>query len=111
ARHAESEMGRRFELTPAALSRLVAHRWPGNVRELRAVMLRAALRSPDGRIGSREVHEALGEADTPDHAPEPCKLERQSQARSVLAAHHGSVSAAARELGVARSTLRAWLKR
>ncbi|MCU0680770.1 MAG: sigma 54-interacting transcriptional regulator, partial [Polyangiaceae bacterium] len=32
ARHAESEMGRRFELTPAALSRLVAHRWPGNVR-------------------------------------------------------------------------------
>ncbi len=111
ARQAEAEMGRRFELSPAALARLVGHRWPGNVRELRAVVLRAALRAESGRVGSREVHEAFGEAIAPEQAPEPCKLERQSQARAVLAAHRGSVSAAARELGVARSTLRVWLGR
>ncbi|HEU4412625.1 MAG TPA: sigma 54-interacting transcriptional regulator [Polyangiaceae bacterium] len=110
-RQAESEMGRRFELSPSALSRLVAHRWPGNVRELRAAVLRAALRAGDGRIGAREVHAALGEAGGSEPAAEPTKLERRSQVRAVLAAHRGSVSATARELGIARSTVRAWLGR
>jgi DNA-binding NtrC family response regulator len=110
-RQAEGEMGRCFELNPAALSRLVAHRWPGNVRELRAVVLRAALRAEGGRIGAREVHEAIDETEGPERAAEPSKLERSSQVRAVLAAHRGSVSATARELGVARSTVRAWLGR
>jgi DNA-binding NtrC family response regulator len=110
-RQAEAEMDRRFELSPSALSRLVAHRWPGNVRELRATVLRAALRATGGRIGAREVHEALGEAAGPEQAAEPTKIERRSQVRAVLAAHRGSISAAARELGVARSTVRSWLER
>jgi two-component system, NtrC family, response regulator AtoC len=53
----EERNGRRKELDPEALARLVAYEWPGNVRQLRNVMERAYVMS-DGRI-------------TPENLPEP----------------------------------------
>jgi DNA-binding NtrC family response regulator len=94
------------ELTSGALAKLAGYGWPGNVRELRNVLYRAALRSSERLIGGAEVAESLEIATSPQRtnvSPE--------QARAVVASHGGNVSAAARHLGVARSTLRDWLER
>ena len=42
----EQARGRAFDLSPAALEKLVAWDWPGNVRELKNVVERAVLLSP-----------------------------------------------------------------
>jgi two-component system response regulator HydG len=42
--------GKKWEVTPSAMTALLAHPWPGNVRELRSVLERAAIVSEDGRI-------------------------------------------------------------
>ena len=93
------------ELSSGALAKLAGYGWPGNVRELRNVLYRAALRSSERLIGGAEVAESLEIATSPQRttvSPE--------QARAVVASHGGNVSAAARELGIARSTLRDWLE-
>jgi two-component system response regulator HydG len=45
-----AQTGKSWEITPSALSALLAHSWPGNVRELRSAIERAAIVSEDGRI-------------------------------------------------------------
>jgi DNA-binding NtrC family response regulator len=93
------------ELTSGALAKLAAYGWPGNVRELRNVLYRAAL-CAERLIGGAEIAESLEIATSPQRtavSPE--------QARTVVVSHGGNVSAAARHLGVARSTLRDWLER
>jgi two-component system NtrC family response regulator len=77
------------ELGPIELGRLMTYRWPGNVRELE---------------GTIEYILTFGQL--------PKRLTRGGRTRGwradlekCVAAHHGNMSAAARELGVARSTL------
>ncbi len=94
------EVGAR-ELGSGALAKLAAYGWPGNIRELRNVLYRAALASSGIRISAADVSESLDVATSPlraDVSPE--------QARAAIASHGGNVSAAARQLGVARSTFR-----
>ena len=99
----ESELGAR-ELTPAALSRLLAYRWPGNVRELGAVLYRAASSCDGLLIDAAHVDRAL---------PRDVRPARRSltshQARQLLDLHQGNVSAAARAARVPRTTFRAIL--
>ncbi|HJL05461.1 MAG TPA: sigma 54-interacting transcriptional regulator [Polyangiaceae bacterium LLY-WYZ-15_(1-7)] len=99
---AAPEVGCRRELTPDAEALLVAHRWPGNVRELRSVVEVAALRSPTRRISREDVRRALERV---AGVPEP-DLSEDAQLRSVVRQYGGNLSAAARALGMARSTLR-----
>jgi transcriptional regulator with AAA-type ATPase domain len=99
-----AELGPR-ELGSGALARLASYGWPGNVRELRNVLYRAAA-SSGPRIGGGDIAASLEIASSPERSsvsPE--------QARAAVASHGGNVSAAARQLGVARSTFRDLLDR
>jgi DNA-binding NtrC family response regulator len=99
-----TEVGPR-ELTSGALAKLAGYGWPGNVRELRNVLYRAAA-SSGHRIGSGDIAASLDISSTPERVPLS-----PEQARAAVATHGGNVSAASRQLGVARSTFRDLLGR
>ena len=86
------------ELMPDALSRLRGHGWPGNVRELRNTVERAAAATEGPCIAGDTVDRIV--AESPNVALDLDHLQR------ALAEHRGNVSAAARSLGLPRSTLR-----
>jgi DNA-binding NtrC family response regulator len=99
----ERSVGAR-QLAPEAMQRLLRHPWPGNARELRNVVQAAAVSSAGPRVELPAVVTALarvaGVALEPSGAPAGPFLE------GVLAQHRGNVAAAARALGIPRSTLR-----
>ena len=99
------EVGPR-ELSSSALAKLAGYGWPGNVRELRNVLYRAAIATGGSLIGGAEIAESLEVASAPQRL-----LVSSEQARAVVASQGGNVSAAARQLGVARSTFRDLLER
>jgi transcriptional regulator with AAA-type ATPase domain len=102
--HFLAEIGRELgprSIAPDAVSRLLAHEWPGNVRELRNV-LSAAAATAHWCIESVDVDRALalvgGQGTLRELSPEAL--------RRVLADCCGNQTAAARVLGIPRSTLR-----
>lgn len=100
----ESQVGKR-ELGREVLGRLQWHRWPGNVRELRNVLELAAVDCDGALIDLAAIERSLrrtGEAGLA--APSTDML------REALEHYGGNVSAAARALGMPRSTLRDRLK-
>ena len=98
ARDVEQLGPRRF--SEPAIARLLAYDWPGNARELRNLVLRAAAGSPGTWISAEDVEQAFREAGCQAGDPTEAQLER------VLEMHRGNLTAAARSLGLARSTLR-----
>lgn len=99
-----------LQLAPAALDRLAVHDWPGNLHELRATLTRAALRATGGRVHAADL----------DGLPDPALLavpvceacagtawkERQCRnIRGQVNRHGGSISTAARALGMSRTTI------
>jgi DNA-binding NtrC family response regulator len=99
------ELGPRT-LASSALARLVAHEWPGNVRELASVLYRAAVNSDAVEIAAHHLDLTSSEA-----SPGRRSALSPDEAQQLLRTHRGNASAAARSLGVARSTFRAWLER
>jgi DNA-binding NtrC family response regulator len=97
--------GRR-ELTPDAIARLAVHDWPGNVRELRNVLLRACDESRE-IIDADDIDRVLGALRLRSATVKPPTAE---EAEAMLVRRGGNVSAAARSLGVPRSTLRKLLE-
>lgn len=95
------EVGRR-RLTDEARSRLLAHGWPGNARELRNVLSAAAASTPAEAIEAADVERAIRRIAGPVDA----RRGRLSNLEEVLERHKGNTSAAARALGIPRSTLR-----
>ncbi len=86
-----------------AVERLRTHRWPGNFRELRSLLTRALLRG--GRhLGTVEVDALLPAQES---VPVPGSALQQSAGELVRRefARCGSVSRAARALGVSRTTV------
>jgi len=65
---------RKLEMTPSALSALVAHGWPGNVRELRSAIERAAIIAEDGRITRDALPPEIGKHPDPAAEPSPDDL-------------------------------------
>lgn len=99
-RQLEREVGPR-ELTPSAIAHLVEHDWPGNVRELRNVLVRAADMAGDARyLDAHAMERALRR---PRRVSSEVGLEL---AETTLARFDGNVSAAARSLGLPRTTFR-----
>jgi len=102
-REVRDELGAR-RLSEAAIERLLAHRWPGNARELRNVVTSAAVATPAEVIQASDVDLALCRI-SPDAGPtELASLE------AIVERHGGNLAAAARSLGVPRSTLRDRIK-
>lgn len=92
-------------LTSAALAKLVAHSWPGNVRELGAVLYRAAVDAVGVVIDACHI-------ELPSCSPgrRPGALSPE-EALELLSQHRGVTAAAARAVGVPRSTFRSWLRK
>jgi transcriptional regulator of acetoin/glycerol metabolism len=106
-----------LRLDDAALVQLAGYRWPGNVRELRSVLKSVtALAEPGDTISVDQLPDALRaspvavDADSNDrralaHAPEALgDIERHGIDAALAACAH-NVTAAARQLGVHRSTV------
>ena len=97
-REIEGEVGPRV-LSEEATRVLRAHGWPGNARELRNVLSAAAVATPSRVIESQDVDAALERiAGARPKAPETIGR--------AVAAHRGNLAAAARALGIPRTTLR-----
>jgi transcriptional regulator with PAS, ATPase and Fis domain len=103
------EMGDR-QLSNASIEALRAYSWPGNVRELRNTLYRAAAMSSQQILNVPQF----------EFPPVPAKLKGRSfkldqlsnaKIEEILFLHRGNVAAAARELGVPRTSLRDRLKR
>jgi DNA-binding NtrC family response regulator len=93
-------------LSDAALAALARHAWPGNVRELENVLERLFARFPGAEIDEDGVRDALD----PRAAARDDRVCESPDARSDIARAmrdaNGNVAAAARLLGVPRTTLR-----
>ncbi|WP_435609311.1 sigma-54 interaction domain-containing protein [Pseudomonas knackmussii] len=108
-----------YELDSAALALLARHAWPGNVRELRNLLERTVLLNDGNQLDAESLRAALGplqplpqqsNATSPLLAPDQDfyaardAFERELIA-GVLAEYAGNVDAAAKRLGLGRSTL------
>jgi DNA-binding NtrC family response regulator len=123
-----------LELAASAERALLAHDWPGNVRELENAIIRARTVASGGRIGAGDLGLAEPGAFAPsplshpastapagDPPPGPCSFQQAKRAAmdafereylvSLLRAHQGCVSSAARTAGKERNDLRRLLKK
>jgi DNA-binding NtrC family response regulator len=96
-------------LDPSALRALLDYGWPGNVRQLANVLHRVAVQSIGLRVSADDVRRAL--EDEPRARREILDGARALEVQELLRIERGSISASARRLGIARSTLRAYVRR
>ncbi len=117
-------LAQRITLAPAALDSLVAHAWPGNFRELNATLRAAlALAEPDGTVQAADLPPLAAAAPPPRRTADAPPAEPAAAATGGLAqltdaaihqaldAARGNVAAAARALGIHRSTVYRYLDR
>jgi PAS domain S-box-containing protein len=98
-----------------ALFLLMAHNWPGNIRELENVIERAFVLCNEGLIGVRHLPGELTGRTIPDipagDVRSTVKVAEAETIMRVLAKHSFDRSAAAREMGIDKSTLFRKVKR
>jgi two-component system nitrogen regulation response regulator NtrX len=108
------------ELDGGALAALRAWSWPGNVRELRNVIERLSIMTDGDRVTEGEARAVLGEARPGAATAEPPpdlplrELLEQTERLAIeraLAAAGGTVSEAARALGLDRANLHRKMRR
>lgn len=102
-------------LSPCAHAVLAAHDWPGNIRELRNIITQAVLADDAPVIDAAAVRSALGDAihegenaacaACVDTGPSVRHRLTDHEAAQAVAATQGNIAAAARALGVSRTTL------
>jgi two-component system NtrC family response regulator len=104
-RYAAGRPGAPTRFAPAALAAINLHSWPGNVRELENRVKRAVIMADGPMI----VPADLDLADTPDVALVTLREARMASDRrtitAALTAANGSISSAAKLLGISRPTL------
>ena len=103
------EMGKKTsKLSEEVKTALLQYDWPGNVREIRNVIERAMVLSNNSILNLSDFPHEIQQ-------PSPLPLSRESDKLSqheklllqeALQQYHGNISAAARELGITRDTLR-----
>jgi len=105
--YGQRHRGRAMALTGAALRRLRGHRWPGNVRELENCIESAAVLADGEAIepGDLPLPARSPAAAGPSLADLTWAQMQQHYIEAVLTAHDGNKSAAARAMGIGRSTL------
>lgn len=103
-----------FTLTDRASRSLESYSWPGNIRELRNVLERAVLLSEDGRIDElgleSQLHEQPRQAALPPGNRGTLQQMEQAYIEEILQLEGGRVAAAAKHLGIPRSSLYAKMK-
>ncbi len=112
-------------LDPEAIVPLTSYGWPGNVRQLLNVIRRAAIHTDRRTIDAAaicqafqsepDVHNAFqsepkAKSQIVTRAPHAAKTDAAT-IESLLRAEHGRISPVARQLGIARSSLRDLIKR
>jgi two-component system, NtrC family, response regulator HydG len=117
-----ARLGKRIErFSPAALSRLVAHDFPGNVRELENRVHHALVMAQGDVIEADDVQTGSG----PARPPSPIDLGRtfkdlkrevvegfeRDYVRALLEHHGGNLAAAARQAGMDRKNLWAFVRK
>ena len=92
--------------SPGALDAIQGNQWPGNVRQLQHSVERAVLMADGRKIEARDIFPGVSDSPLPDEIRKPtlAQLEEIS-IRDSIQRNDGNLSKAARELGVARSTL------
>ncbi len=92
-------------ITEPALAKLQNHFWPGNVRELKNVMLRAALIASDQTIGPEQIVFLPHAISEENREPRTIDAMEKEMILKVLKETSGNKAAAARQLGIATSTI------
>jgi DNA-binding NtrC family response regulator len=92
--------------SPGALDAMQGNQWPGNVRQLQHSVERAVLMADGRKIEASDIFPGASDCPLPDEIRRPtlAQLEEISIKDSIKR-NGGNLSKAARELGVARSTL------
>ncbi|MFI5305844.1 MAG: sigma 54-interacting transcriptional regulator [Polyangiales bacterium] len=98
----EPWVGRRA-LTPEAEALLRVYPWPGNVRELRNVLCAAAVASPTSSVEAQAIEQAIARLGGAGLSRAQASTDGL---RQVVEQYGGNLAAAARALGIARTTLR-----
>ncbi|WP_439596833.1 PEP-CTERM-box response regulator transcription factor [Falsiroseomonas sp.] len=108
ARHGQEAQRRLRGFDDTALAAIAAHPWPGNVRELGNRIQRAALMAEGPLVNAGDLELAAAEspavAEDLDLRAARARAEREMIGRA-LSRGNGSLSAAARLLGISRPTL------
>ena len=102
-----SEIDPKAKITEEACQALCAHNWPGNIRELKNVLIRSY-------VLSGSIIEKAGIQLQELHIQPLQNNERKNEEKffvQLLKKHNGNRSAAAREIGISRTTLLYRLKR
>jgi PAS domain S-box-containing protein len=101
-------------ITAQALSLLMAHHWPGNVRELENAVERAFIVCGDGPVDLPHLPEELAGSRPPGGGVDVRAAHDLLDARAIQAAlerNRGNRTAAARDLGIHKTTLFRRMKR
>ena len=103
-----------MRLSEAALKRLQEYHWPGNVRQLRSVLEHAVAMSENAIVDADELH-LFSDApvQTPDGFTMSLNLEELETwaIRQALRRVQGTITQAARLLGIHRDTLMLKMKK
>jgi len=101
-------------VSPEALACLMRHDYPGNVRELENAIEHAFVLCPGGEIGLEHLPAVFCTAAPKGPSVEPPRANLKDIERHLIAdalrRHHGHRGAAARELGIHKSTLHRKIK-
>ena len=93
-------------LSSGALDLIQAYEWPGNVRQLQNSMERAVLLAEGRKIEPGDIFPGTYEQPFSDETGRPTLADLEAiTIRDSIQRNGGNLSKAARELGVARSTL------
>lgn len=103
------EMGKKTnKLSEEVKTALLQYDWPGNVREIRNVIERAMVLSNSPILQLSDFPREIQQSSPPPVSRESDKLAQHEKLllQEALQHCHGNISAAARELGITRDTLR-----
>ncbi|MCS6804521.1 MAG: sigma 54-interacting transcriptional regulator [Acidobacteriota bacterium] len=97
------------EVSQEAMQKLINYEWPGNVRELKSAIEAAAIRSAGPVIQLEDLPAHISGSVAGPSAPADPLAERQQRVLDALARTGGNRAAAARLLGIGRTTLYLWM--
>lgn len=101
---AERKHARPLNFTPAACARLAAYDWPGNLDEMRHLVESLAAVSRTGLIDVADLPGQIVTL-TPERTASRLRARERAEIVSAIAGAGGNLTRAARDLGIARSTL------